>query len=309
MKNSISVVIPFLNEEESLPMLYNRLSPALESIGTDYEVIFVDDGSNDGSLNFVRELSLKERRVKFISFPRNFGHQVAIMAGIDHAAKEAVVIMDADLQDPPELIPQLVNKWREGFEIVYASRRHREGEGFFKKISASIFYRLIKFLSHINLPVDTGDFRLIDRKVAEALKAMRIKNPYLRGLVSWLGYKQTAVFFDREKRAEGKTKYSLAKMLKFAIDAITLFSVTPLRLAVYLGFAATLICILYILRAIYLTLFLHITVPGWASLMVAVLFLGSVQLISLGIIGEYVGRIYDEVRERPLYFIKEKGGF
>jgi dolichol-phosphate mannosyltransferase len=308
MKNSISVVIPFYNEEESLPLLYDRLNPVLSGIAVDYEIIFIDDGSSDGSLGFVRNLNLKDGRMKFISLSRNFGHQVASMAGIDHATKDAIVIMDADLQDPPELIPQLVAKWKEGFDIVYAKRKRREGEGLFKRLSAGIFYRLIKRLSRIDMPVDTGDFRLIDRKVAEDIKSMRIKNPYLRGMISWLGYKQTGVFFDREKRLKGKTKFSLTKMLKFAMDAVTLFSVTPLRLAVYLGFFIAFICSLYILDTIYQTVYLRITVPGWSSIMVAVLLLGSVQLISLGIIGEYIGRIYDEVRQRPLYFIKERGG-
>ena len=309
MGKGISIVVPCYNEEESLTDICNRLKGALLEGGINYEIIFVDDGSTDGTLIILKELAVKNSNIKFISLSRNFGQQIAIMAGIDCSLRNAVVIIDADLQDPPELIPEMVKKWQEGFDIVYAIRESREGETFFKRITAKLFYRIIRLLSGLNLPLDAGDFRLIDKKIADALKNIRIKNTYVRGLVSWVGYRQAGVYYRRDKRLKGKTKYSLKKMIKFSVDAITIFSVIPLRLASLLGLLAAIAGIVYIFHTMYLKFVLNIAIPGWSSLMVAILFLGSVQLISLGIIGEYLGRVYDESRHMPLYLVKEKSTF
>ena len=308
MSIKISVVIPCYNEKETLNELYENLTSVFSGTGFDYEIILIDDGSRDSSLEIIKRLSSRDNRIKFVSFSRNFGQQNAIMAGLDAASKDAVIIMDADLQDPPEIIMDMIKKWQEGYQVVYAVREKREGETIFKKVSAKIFYRLIRFLSGMDLPADAGDFRLIDKKVTDDLKTIRIKNPYIRGMISWVGYKQIGITYKRQKRKAGTTKYSFVKMVRFALDGIVLFSITPLRLASYLGFGTALICIIYLFYSVYMKICLHVTLPGWTSLMVAVLFLGSVQLICLGIIGEYLGRIHHETSPRPLYLVKEKGG-
>ncbi len=305
----ISVVLPVFNEARILPTLYTRLSGVLQALGEPYEILFVNDGSRDGSLDALKNLNATDPAIKVVSLSRNFGHQTAITCGLDHASGDAVILMDADLQDPPEVIPQLIEKWRDGYDVVYAVREKRQGEGLFKRGSAALFYRLLRRLTQVEIPLDTGDFRLLSRRAATALQSTRERSRFVRGLVSWIGYRQTGVTFTREERSVGETKYPLRKMLKFALDGITAFSFVPLQAAMYLGLGISFLSFLYIAYAIYLKLLTEQTVPGWTSLMVAVLFLGGVQLIALGIIGEYIGRVYEEVKQRPLYLVDERIGF
>jgi dolichol-phosphate mannosyltransferase len=297
------------NEEESIETACARLTGVMESLGENYELIFVNDGSVDGSGRILRDFCSRDRRVKLVDFSRNFGHQVAISAGMDSASGEAIVVIDADLQDPPEVIPLMVQKWREGFEVVYGRRLRRKGESAFKTLTASVFYRFLRGITSIDIPVDVGDFRLVDRRVCRALGSMREKNRFIRGLVSWVGFRQTSVEFVREKRLAGTTKYPLGKMIKFALDGITSFSTKPLKLAAYLGFIISGASFIYLLAVLYQKLFTSGTVPGWASLMALNLFFNGVILIILGILGEYIGRIYDETKNRPLYIVREKVGF
>lgn len=300
-----SVIVPIFNEEEVLSEAYKRLTAVMQKSDGNYEIIFVNDGSKDNSFEILKDLCQKDKRVKIIKFSRNFGHQTAITAGTDYAQGKAVIIIDADLQDPPEVIPKLIEKWKEGYEVVYGERQKRKGESFFKLFTASVFYRIIRKISQINVPANVGDFRLIDRKVADILKKIKEKNRFIRGLVSWVGFKQTGVLYERERRFAGKTKYPIRKMLKFAFDAITSFSFFPLYIATYLGFFIAFICFIYIFFIFYLVMFTDKVVPGWSSLMVAILFLGGIQLIAIGIVGEYIGRIGEEVKNRPLYIIEE----
>jgi polyisoprenyl-phosphate glycosyltransferase len=304
-----SIVIPVYNEAEVLPTLYQRLTQVMESLGEPYEVIFVNDGSRDVSPFLIRELQAKDERVKLISFSRNFGHQTAITAGLDHSVGQAVVVMDADLQDPPEVIPRMVEKWREGHEVVFAMRERRSGEGLFKRATAAVFYRLLRQLTATEIPLDAGDFRLMSRRAVEALKVVRERNRFMRGLAAWIGFRQTSITFVRDVRYAGKTKYPLRKMMRFALNGLTSFTIVPLQLSTYLGFAVSLISLFYMVYVIGRKLFTDQFVPGWASVIVAVLFLGGIQLISLGILGEYIGRIYEEVKQRPLYVIEESVGF
>lgn len=306
---TLSVVAPVFNEEAILHELYRRLSAVLDGAGLDWELVLINDGSRDRSLEIMRELNAADPRVKVVSFARNFGHQVAITAGADYAQGEAVCIIDADLQDPPEVILDLLAKWREGYEVIYAVRSEREGETWFKEFTAKAFYRIIYRITDINIPMDTGDFRLMDRKVVEALRTMREKHRFMRGMSVWVGFKQTGVYYKRAARFAGETKYPLKKMLKFALDGITSFSYFPLQLATYVGFVAAALAILGAIIAIILRLTGSHELLGQATTLVAVLFLGGVQLISLGIIGEYLGRIYDEVKGRPLYIVGEALGF
>jgi polyisoprenyl-phosphate glycosyltransferase len=306
---TLSVVAPVFNEEVVLPELFRRVSTVLEGAGEDWEIVLVNDGSRDRSPEIMRELHAQDPRVKVVDFARNFGHQVAITAGADYARGDAVVIIDADLQDPPEVILQLLAKWREGYEVVYAVRSERKGETWFKEFTAKAFYRIIYRITDIDIPQDTGDFRLMDRKVVEALKGMREKHRFMRGLSVWVGFRQTGVTYARAERYAGETKYPLKKMLKFALDGITSFSYLPLQLATYVGFAAAGLAVLGILATIILRLSGSHAFLGQATTLVSVLFLGGVQLISLGIIGEYLGRIYDEVKGRPLYIVREAIGF
>jgi dolichol-phosphate mannosyltransferase len=275
----------------------------------DWELVLINDGSRDRSLEIMRELNAAYPRVKVVSFARNFGHQVAITAGADYAQGEAVCIIDADLQDPPEVILDLLAKWREGYEVIYAVRAEREGETWFKEFTAKAFYRIIYRITDINIPMDTGDFRLMDRKVVEALRTMREKHRFMRGMSVWVGFKQTGVYYKRAARFAGETKYPLKKMLKFALDGITSFSYFPLQLATYIGFGAAALAVLGIIITVILRLTGSHAFFGQATTLVAVLFLGGVQLISVGIIGEYLGRIYDEVKGRPLYIVGEALGF
>ncbi|SKA95177.1 dolichol-phosphate mannosyltransferase [Caloramator quimbayensis] len=297
-----SVVVPLYNEEEVINETYKRLKRIMDSTKESYEIIFVNDGSRDNTLELAREICKYDSNIKLISFSRNFGHQIAITAGMDYSCGKAVIVIDADLQDPPEVIIEMIEKWKEGYEVVYGKRIKREGETFFKKFTASAFYRFLNKMTDINMPVDTGDFRLIDRKVCEALKSAPEHNRYVRGLVSWVGFKQTGVEFVRQERFAGKTKYPLKKMLKLAFDAIALFSHKPLKIAAYFGSILLLMSIVFLL----FTLCNGLIVGTILSLL---FLLNGVILTALGVIGEYIGRIYDEVKGRPLYIISEREGF
>lgn len=303
---ALSIVIPLHNEEGNLPHLHQRLVLVLQSLTNDYEIVYVNDGSRDATLSMVKALAVQDTRVRYISFSRNFGHQMAIMSGIEHAHGQAVVVMDGDLQDPPELIPELWKKYNEGFKVVYAQRRSREGETWLKKWTAKTFYRILKKTTQIKIPLDTGDFRLIDRKVIDYLKQMPERHKFLRGQIAWIGFKQAAVFYDRESRFTGKTNFSFSKMFQFALDGITAFSNYPLRLATVMGFVVSAISFVVILYALYSKFVLDRTITGWTSLIISVLFIGGVQLIAIGIIGEYISRINSDVRKRPLYVIEEE---
>ncbi len=309
MTPTISIVLPVFNEAQTLPVLHARLAGVMRRLGESYELVFVNDGSRDGSLELLKRLAAEDANSKVVSLSRNFGHQMAITCGLDRAHGAAVIVMDADLQDPPELIPMLIEKWREGYDVVYAIREQRQGESLFKRATAALFYRLIRKLSRIEIPADTGDFRLLSRRAVEALRATTERNRFVRGLVGWIGYRQTGVRFVREERAAGETKYPFRKMLKFAIDGITSFSFVPLQMATYCGFLISGVSFLYIVYAVLQKLLTDRPVTGWTSLIVAMLFLGGVQLITLGVIGEYVGRIYEEVKQRPLYLVDEMIGF
>jgi glycosyltransferase involved in cell wall biosynthesis len=305
-KPILSVIAPNFNEAQTLPELYRRMCEVLDSIGDTWELILVDDGSTDGSTEIIRSLSEKDCRVRPVIFARNFGHQIAVTAGLDYSRGQAVVIIDSDLQDPPEVISDLVAKWREGYEVVYAIRTEREGESWFKLFTASLFYRLIYRITDVDIPMDTGDFRLLDRKVVDVLNQMRERHRFLRGMSVWVGFRQVGVPYKRVARFAGETKYPLKKMLRFASDAITGFSYFPLQVATYMGFISAGISILAIPVVIALRLFgSHNPLIGQATTLIAVLFLGGVQLISLGILGEYIGRLYDEAKGRPLYIVRE----
>jgi dolichol-phosphate mannosyltransferase len=306
----LSVVIPCMNEEDVLWETNRRLVTVLEEISLNFEILYVDDGSTDSTPTILRELQVHDSRVRVIRFSRNFGHQVAITAGLEHAAGDAVVIIDADLQDPPEIILDFLAKWLDGYDVVYGVRSEREGESAFKLWTAKFFYRFISHLSDTRIPLDTGDFRLMDRRVVDALLSMPERDRFVRGMVSWLGFSQTAVEYRRAPRAAGVTKFSLFKMVRFAFDGIFSFSILPLRLATWTGFAASGLAVAGIV-AVLLERFLGVVglVKGWSSAMIAELFIGGVQLICMGIIGEYVGRIYGESKRRPLYVVQERLGF
>lgn len=306
----LSIVIPIFNEENNLDELSKRLIELQRrESSTTFEFILVNDGSEDASYPKMVMLANQSKYFKLIDLSRNFGHQLAITAGMDHACGDACIIMDGDLQDPPEIIPNLIQKWKEGFEIVYAVREKRDGESFFKLISAKLFYRLLKKITNVEIPVDTGDFRLIDRKVLDVLKGMPEKHRFIRGMVAWSGFKSCPVYYHREKRFAGTTKFTLGKMIQFSLNGITSFSTYPLKLASSLGLIVSTSGFIYLFYVMYLALFTNKTVEGWASMMVVVLFLGGVQLLSLGVIGEYVGRINEEVKKRPNYIISEKVNF
>jgi glycosyltransferase involved in cell wall biosynthesis len=305
MSPEYTIIAPIFNEVENIPELYRRISEVMDSTNTSWELVMVDDGSTDGSSDLIRELAVSDTRVRPVIFARNFGHQIAVTAGLDYSRGEAVVIIDADLQDPPELILEMISKWQEGYEVVYAIRSEREGETWFKEFTASIFYRIIYRITDVDIPLDTGDFRLLDRKVVDVMGQMRERHRFLRGMSVWVGFKQTGVEYKRAARFAGETKYPFNKMIKFATDAITSFSYFPLQLAMYLGFVSAGISILVIPIVIFMRLAGSQAFYGQASTLIAVLFLGGVQLISLGILGEYVGRLYDEAKGRPLYIVSE----
>jgi glycosyltransferase involved in cell wall biosynthesis len=305
----VSVVVPCYNEEPVIEETHRRLTDTLSSLGCSYEIVYVDDGSRDGTLLKLRTIQGQDGTVRVLSFSRNFGHQMAVSAGIDHAEGDAVVLIDADLQDPPELIRSMLEKWREGYDVVYGQRHAREGETYFKVATARLFYRFINRLSDVAIPLDTGDFRLMSRQVVEVLKRMPEKDRFIRGMVSWVGFRQCALPYERARRYAGVSKYPLRKMVAFATDGILSFSIKPLRLATTIGFLTSGLAIVGILYALILRLWTSNWVSGWTLLIISVLFLGGVQLICLGIIGEYVGRIYSESKRRPLYLIGEALGF
>lgn len=302
---TFTIIAPVFNEKESLPFLYQRVKEVMDSTGEPWELVLVDDGSRDGSTDEIRSLAAHDKWVRPVIFARNFGHQIAVTAGLDYSRGQAVVIIDADLQDPPEVILEMIQKWREGFEVVFAVRADREGETWFKKFTASAFYRLIYRITDVKIPLDTGDFRLLDRKVVNVMNRMREHHRFLRGMSSWVGFKQVGVSYKRAARFAGETKYPFKKMFKLALNAITGFSYLPLQIATYMGFFSALLALIAIPVVIIMRSLNEGAFFGQASVLIAVLFLGGVQLVSLGILGEYVGRIYDEVKGRPLYVVSE----
>ncbi|HEV3153099.1 MAG TPA: glycosyltransferase family 2 protein [Candidatus Baltobacteraceae bacterium] len=310
MPVTLSIVVPLYNEEGNVAPLVERVIGILERLPgrPTHEIVLVNDGSRDGTLEAIHEQMQRHHNIVLVNLARNFGHQLAATAGLDVAQGDAVVLMDGDLQDPPELIEQFMERWRDGYDVVYAVRRSRKGESRFKIMTARLFYRIIKRLTNVSIPVDTGDFRLMSRRVVDTLKKARERHRFLRGMVSWVGFSQTGVEYDRDERHSGTTKYPLRKMLTFAIDGITSFSDAPLRFASYLGFTVSTAAFIYALIIILFKAFRWGTpeyARGWASTMVAILFLGGVQLIGIGILGEYIGRINDEVKGRPLYIIAD----
>ncbi|AUO13812.1 glycosyltransferase family 2 protein [Priestia megaterium] len=301
-----SIVVPVYNEEEVIHETYRRLTEVMRSTKEAYELLFVNDGSRDRTAEIIKAYSEQDPAVVLLDFARNFGHQIAITAGMDYARGEAVVVIDADLQDPPELILEMIEKWKQGFDVVYAKRTKRKGETYFKKQTAAMFYRFLHAMTDIDIPLDTGDFRLLDRKVCNQMNSIQEKNRFVRGLVSWVGFKQIAVEYERDERLAGESKYPLKKMLKLSMDGITSFSYKPLKLASYAGVTLSGIGFIYLLVVLYLKLFTDSTITGWSSLIVIQLFFSGIILIILGMIGEYIGRIYDETKNRPLYIVREK---
>jgi glycosyltransferase involved in cell wall biosynthesis len=302
----LSVVIPVFNEEKNIPLIHERLLPVCESVaGKDFEIIFINDGSRDGSENIIAELASRCPEIKYLFLSRNFGHQQAVSAGLDYAGGLYTVIMDGDLQDPPELIPEMLEKAKSGFDVVYARRNERKGESVFKKMTARWFYRILQKLTQVEIPLDTGDFRLMHRNVTEVVKQMPEKNKFLRGQIAWVGFRQSYVEYDRDPRQHGHSGYPVGKMIRFALHGITGFSDVPLRLATWLGFLVSGISVLIGFYALYSRFVIKEYVAGWASLMLSILFLGGVQLICLGIIGEYLGRMYHDIRNRPLYVVRK----
>jgi len=307
----VTVIVPVFNEEKLVEQFYSRVKSAIAHIRShSFTLLFVNDGSTDSSLEKLKNLALRDTAVRIVDFSRNFGHQAAIFAGIQHSQGEAAVIIDGDLQDPPEVIPQMIKKWEQGFEVVYGKRISREGESAFKRFTAFLFYRLMRVLSDTDVPKDVGDFRLIDRKVIDVLKTHSERNIFMRGLISWIGFRQTFVEYERDRRYAGDTKYSLIRMLNFALDGITSFSIKPLRLSLMTGF----VCILIGVALVIYTLVMKYVYPetvisGWTSLFIAVIFFGGVQLFTMGIVGEYVGKIYRETKQRPLYIVRGTYGF
>jgi len=301
----LSIIIPVFNEEKNISLIYNRISDSISGITSNYEIIFINDGSMDATLDEILKLSKHDIRVYYINFSRNFGHQIAVTAGLDKSLGNKVVIIDGDLQDPPELIHDMYVKSNEGYDVVYAKRKVRKGENLFKKVTAKLFYRTLRKLTSIDIPLDTGDFRLISRKVVDYLKQMPESNKFIRGQISWIGFKSTPIEFVRESRIHGKSGYPLSKMLKFAIDGITSFSDKPLQFVTKVGFTFSAIAFIVILYAIYSHFILNQTISGWTSMIISSMFIGGVQLISIGIIGEYVSRIHNNTRNRPLYIISD----
>lgn len=301
----LSIIIPIYNEEGNIQILHDRLCKVIEGITSSFELVFVNDGSKDKSLALIKLLALQDSRVRYLDFSRNFGHQIAVSAGLDHVRGNSVVIIDADLQDPPELIAEMYAKMKEGYQVVYAKRRQRQGETFLKTFTAKMFYRILKKITSINIPVDTGDFRIMDKKVVDVLNNMPERNKFLRGQISWIGFNQTYVEYDRDERFAGKTGYTYRKMLRFAMDGITSFSNFPLKVASTLGFVVSGISFFIMLYSLYVRFVNGHFVEGWTSLMISILFLGGIQLICVGIIGEYLSRVSDNVRNRPLYVVAD----
>jgi glycosyltransferase involved in cell wall biosynthesis len=306
----VSVIVPCYNEEQVIVETNQEIVATLAAIqGIDFEIIYVDDGSRDGTAEMLHAIQAADTRARVVLLSRNFGHQLAVSAGLEHAAGDAAVIIDADLQDPPSVIPEMIERWRDGYDVVYGVRGKRPGETAFKLWTAKAFYHLINRISEIEIPLDVGDFRLLDRKVVDVLLAMPERDRFLRGMVSWIGFRQVAVLYNRAPRRAGQSKYPLIKMLRFAVDSVISFSFAPLRLAIWVGFIALGASFVGIVYALAIRLYTTDWVKGWASIFTAVLFLGGVQLITLGIVGEYVGRIYAEVKLRPLFVVRERLGF
>jgi len=303
---TLSLVLPIYNEEAVIPELDRRLREFLSTLEVTWEVVFVNDGSKDRSRELLKTMVESEPRYRLFSFSRNFGHQAAITAGVDYARGEAVVVMDADLQDPPEVVSQMLRLWQEGFDVVYGVRRARHREGLFKRMTAAIFYRLLRTIVGVAIPVDAGDFRLMSRRVVLTLRSLREASRFVRGMVAWVGFKQTAVHYERQGRFAGKTHYPMRKMIGFALDGIASFSSVPLRIATVLGVLAGGTGLIVAGWAVYVRLFTSTAVPGWATIMIAVSLAGSVQLLIMGILGEYISRIYEEVKRRPLYVLEER---
>lgn len=300
-----SIVAPIYNEIDNLSEFYRRIKEVMDSIGEEWELTLVDDGCTDGSTEKIRELAKVDKHVRPVIFARNFGHQIAVTAGLDYARGEAIIIIDADLQDPPEVVLDLIEKWHEGYEVVYAVRAEREGESWFKKMTAALFYRIIFRITDVKIPLDAGDFRLLDRKVVKVMNSMRERHRFLRGMASWVGFNQIGVEYKRAARYAGMTKYPFQKMLRLALNAVTSFSYFPLQVATYIGFVAAGFAILAIPVVIYMRITGSQAFFGQATTLISVLFLGGVQLISLGVLGEYIGRLYDEAKGRPLYIVRE----
>jgi polyisoprenyl-phosphate glycosyltransferase len=301
----LSVVVPVYNEQEVLPEFHRRMTAVLDGLGIRAQILYVNDGSTDHTLEIVSELCAQDVRVAVLDLSRNFGKEIALTAGVDHAEGDAVVVIDADLQDPPELIPELLKHWQQGFDVVYAKRTVRDGESMFKRATAFAFYRLIKNISRVTIPEDTGDFRLLSRRAAESLKQLREQHRFMKGLFAWIGYPQIAVPYKRDARFAGKTKWNYWRLWNFALEGITSFTSAPLKIAMYIGFTTALGAFMYGLYMIVHTLIFGNPVQGYPSLLVVVLFLGGMQLLSIGIVGEYLGRMFDETKKRPLYFLKE----
>lgn len=309
VKVKYSIIVPMYNEEEVIDHTYGRLKEVMDYSGEPYELIFVNDGSRDRTMEKAGLIASADPNVRLIDFSRNFGHQIAISAGMDYAKGDAIVVIDADLQDPPEVILQMIAKWKEGYEVVYGRRLKRKGETLFKKLTALAFYRLLRSMTNVEIPLDTGDFRLIDRKVCDVLRSLKEKNRFVRGLISWIGFRQTSVEYVREERFAGETKYPLKKMIGFALDAITSFSHKPLKIATYLGFFLSLGSFVYLIVILYQRLFTSTTSEGWTTIVGLNLLFNGIILILLGVIGEYIGRIYDESKSRPLYIVRETHGY
>lgn len=302
----VSLLIPAYNEEDSLGLLYNELNKVIDTIpGYEFEILFVNDGSNDNSLDILRNLQKRDSRINYISFSRNFGKETAMAAGFDYVSGDAVVIMDADLQDPPQLIKEMIMYWEEGYDDIYAKRRSREGETWFKKFTSSAFYRLLQRMTKIPIQEDTGDFRLLDRRAIESLKKLREKQRYTKGMFSWIGFNKKEILFDRKPRAAGETKWNYLKLFNLALEGVTSFTTFPLRISTILGILVSIFSIVYMFVILIKSMIWKDPVKGYPSMMVTILFLGGVQLISLGIIGEYIGRIFNETKYRPLYIIDE----
>ncbi|MEP6595748.1 MAG: glycosyltransferase family 2 protein [Ginsengibacter sp.] len=304
-----SFVVPIYNEEENIPTLYTRLSAVMDQLDGGSEIIFVDDGSKDKSIILIRELSEKDNRVCYVSLARNFGHQVALTAGLNYVIGQAVIVLDADLQDPPELVPEMIEKWKQGNQVIFAQRTYRHKEGIIKRFTAFAFYRILKLLSEVEIPTDTGDFCLLDKKIVDILNSMPERNRYIRGLRSWIGFNQTAIHYERPPRYAGEVKYTYKKLFGLALNGLVSFSKLPLRISTYIGLIAAAGSIIMAFLVLYWRIFQpNSQFTGYAIILIAVFFLGAVQLISLGVIGEYIGKIYEEVKHRPLYTLKELGG-
>lgn len=305
----ISLVVPMYNESKVIDTFFNRVQPILDGINQSWEIICVNDGSKDTTIEDLKKHSNRDPRIKVIDFARNFGKEAALTAGLDYATGQLVIPIDADLQDPPELIPEMVGKWKEGYKVVLATRKQRAGETFMKKFTASMFYKFIGKISDHNIPANTGDFRLLDRQVVEAIKQLPERSRFMKGILSWPGFKTVTIYFDRDARAAGVSAWSFWKLWQFALDGIFAFTSAPLKVWTYIGLFISMISFIYAVFLIFNTLMQGVDVPGYASLMVVMLFLGGIQLISLGVIGEYISRIYRETKQRPIYIVNEKFGF